>query len=132
MTDGMPTRTSGNPRSVPAAATRRSHASASSKPAPRQGPFSAAITGNGAAWTAAIASWSPVISSRARAGSRSRRTATSIPAVNARPWPVTMAMRVVRSAASASKVSRSVRMRPGSRRLRGGRSRVHQTVAPAR
>src|SRR5262249_43911417 len=42
MTEGTPTRTSGRPNEAPAAATRRSQASASSKPAPRHAPFTAA------------------------------------------------------------------------------------------
>ena len=132
ITDGTPTRTSGRPKEALAADTRRSHASASSKPAPRHGPFTAAITGNGARCTAAIASWSVVIRSRARPVSRSRSTRTSIPAVNARPLPTTTATRVARSAASSENVSCRARIRVGSKRLSGGRSSVHQTAAPAR
>src|SRR5262249_27239075 len=48
ITDGTPTRTSGSPKVAVAAATRRSHAGASAKPAPRQGPLTAATTGKGA------------------------------------------------------------------------------------
>src|SRR5712691_5468744 len=64
--------------------------------------------------------------------SRSRNTRTSMPAVNARPPPVRTATRVTRSAATASKAARTAWTRPGSRRLSGGRSSVHQAAPPAR
>ena len=52
ITDGAPTLTSGSPMGAPAAATRRSQAMASSKPAPRHGPLTMATVGKGASWTA--------------------------------------------------------------------------------
>jgi hypothetical protein len=85
ITDGTPTRTSGRPNTAPAAATRRSHARASSNPAPRHGPFTAAMTGNGARCTASMAAQSELIRVFAEPTSRSRSTCTFIPPVKARP-----------------------------------------------
>src|SRR5438445_53193 len=68
----------------------------------------------------------------ARGGSRSRSTRTSMPAVNARPAPVSTATRTEGSRASASNVARRVRIRRGSRRLSGGRASAHQTTEPSR
>src|SRR5207302_1856680 len=96
------------------------------------GPRRAAITGNGAGWTAAIARWSAVMGrfGRGPSGPRSRRA--SMPAVNARPAPVSTATRTEGSRASASNVARRARINRGSSRLSGGRSSAHQTTEPSR
>src|SRR6266508_604070 len=124
ITEGAPTFTSGKPSWAPAAATRRSQAIASSKPAPRQGPLTTASVGKGASWTAWIASCSDVMSAVAVAGVRSRRTCTCMPAVKARPAPVTTAARTDGSLARASNAARSSAMSSGTIRLSGGRSSV--------
>src|SRR3989304_921935 len=55
-----------------------------------------------------------------------------MPAVNARPPPVSTTSRTVGAPASVWKASRRARMIPGSRRFSGGRSRVHQAAPPTR
>jgi len=131
MTEGAPTFTSGSPKGAPAAATRRSHAMASSKPAPRHGPLTIAMVGNGASWTRWIASCNEEMRAFADRGSRSRSTCTCMPAVKARPAPVTTATRTWSSRTSRSNAARSSAMRSGTIRLSGGRSSVTQ-AAPRR
>ena len=57
----MPTRISGRPIRASVEAVRMSQAMVSSKPAPKQWPFSMHTVGNGASCTARMASWSSVM-----------------------------------------------------------------------
>ena len=125
-------RISGSPKLASVDITRRSQARASSKPAPRQGPFTMQMVGKGASCTDWMASWSWVMKSLASAGPRSIRNWICMPPVVARPAPVTTAARTAGSHARPANVSRSARMTPGSRRLSGGRSSVTQAQPPRR
>ena len=95
ITEGMPTRISGRPRSAPAAAVRRSQAIASSKPAPRHAPLIMHTVGNGASCTRLIASCRLAMNALAVAGVNSRSTWSCMPPVVARPAPVITAARTV-------------------------------------
>src|SRR5438132_809034 len=130
ITEGTPTLTSGNPSRAPAAAVRMSQAMASSKPAPRQAPLTMAIVGKGASWTAWMASCREVMRALAEAGVRSCSTCTCMPAVKARPAPVSTAAPTPASRARVSNVSRTAAMSSSVKRLSGGRSRV--TLVQAR
>ena len=71
ITDGMPTRTSGMPKTASSLARRMSQAAASSMPAPRQKPGMRAIVGTGISATASHRSRRRVMNARAPCGSSS-------------------------------------------------------------
>src|SRR6266542_2849150 len=130
MTEGTPTRISGSPMSAPVAAVRISHAMASSNPPPRQWPFIMQTVGNGASWTAWMASCSVAMNALASRAVRSRRNWSCMPAVIARPLPVSTAARTRGSSRSSSKAALIPRTISGTMRLSGGRSRVTQAQPP--
>src|SRR5881409_271208 len=130
MTEGTPTRISGSPMSASVAAVRISHAMASSNPPPRQWPFIMQTVGNGASWTVWMASCSVAMNALASRAVRSRRNWSCMPAVIARPLPVSTAARTRGSSRSSSKAALIPRIISGTMRLSGGRSRVTQAQPP--
>src|SRR5882762_7910767 len=79
-----------------------------------------------------MASCKEVIRALAEAGVRSRSTCTCMPAVKARPAPVSTAAPTPASRARRSNVSRTAAMSSGVKRLSGGRSRVTHAQRPFR
>src|SRR5436309_10121930 len=130
MTEGTATRISGSPMSASVEAVRISHAMASSNPPPRQWPFIMQTVGNGASWTVWMASCSVAMNALASRAVRSRRNWSCMPAVIARPLPVSTAARTRGSSRSSSKATLIPRIISGTMRLSGGRSRVTQAHPP--
>src|SRR2546425_8278691 len=79
-----------------------------------------------------MASCKDVIRALAEAGVRARSTCTCMPAVKARPAPVSTAAPTPASRARVSNVSRTAAMSSGVKRLSGGRSRVTHAQRPFR
>src|SRR5687768_13663415 len=130
-TEGMPRRTSGIAKRVPSAAMRRSHAAASSRPAPITAPCNAATTGTGSRRSAAHTRWifptkAPAVCALSRSSSL-----RSAPPQNARPWPPRTTTRMGECATASMRASNSSRCAESSALTFSGRLRKMRATPPS-